>query len=203
MLFDFQGKTSTQPNPRNRQFANLTQVFLPAGNTFGISAATPENPDSFEIFKFALESAAGQAVPQGQGNTPQQPIADQNPPPIQSGNTVLDAGIAAQFLDLGGRMQLANKATDGILQDLHTQSSTSETRHLELLRRVASQEQVTALDARLQRIEELLQNVQRDLEGKDYSGRFSQLHDTLRSSHLSLSESLQGSVLSGKSSFLR
>lgn len=60
---------------------------------------------------------------------------------------------------------------------------------------------MVALDARLQRIEQMLQNVQRDLEGKDYSSRFNQLQDTLRSSHLSLTENLQGHLLSGKSSF--
>lgn len=177
---------------------------MPAGNTFGITAATPENPDSFEIFKFALESAAGQAVPQNQGGNnqqaPQQPVANQNPPPpTQGGNTVLDAGIAAQIVDLGGRVQLVNRATDNIIQDLHSQSSKSDTRHSEILQHIASKDQVAAIDARLQRIEQLLQNVQRDLEGKDYSTRFNQLHDTLRSSHLTLSESLQGSVLSGKS----
>lgn len=60
---------------------------------------------------------------------------------------------------------------------------------------------MAALDARLQRIEQMLQNVQRDLEGKDYSSRFNQLQDTLRSSHLSLTENLQGHLLSGKSFF--
>ncbi|KAJ5166040.1 hypothetical protein N7492_006336 [Penicillium capsulatum] len=173
---------------------STSKIVLPTGNTFGISAATPENPDSFEIFKFSLASAAGQgSIPQQE---PQKPVVDQTSPPAQGGSTVLDAGIAAQVADVGGRVQLANKATNDLLQEFRTQSSNSETRHLELLNRAASKDQVAALDARLQRIEELLKNVQRDLEGKDYSGRFAQLHDTLRSSHLSLSESLQGSVLS-------
>jgi mannose-binding lectin 1 len=44
----------------------------------------------------------------------------------------------------------------------------------------------------------LLQNIQRDLEGKDYRDRFNQLHETLRSSHMSLAENLQGTILNGK-----
>jgi mannose-binding lectin 1 len=112
----------------------------------------------------------------------------------------MDAGMAAQFVDLSGRLQLTNKATNTILQDLKNQASKSDARHTELLQKVATQDQIAALlDARLARIEQLLQNIQRDVEGKDYSSRFNQLHETLRSSHLSLSENLQGHLLSGKS----
>lgn len=187
---------------------STNKVALPAGNTFGITAATPENPDSFEIFKFALESASGQGAPSYQNSAPQQqqqqqqqPVQNQppraNPPPVaSSGNTVLDAGVAAQFVDLGGRLQLTNKATNTILQDMRNQAAKSESRHAELQQNLATKSDVAALEARLQRIETLLQSVQRDVQGRDYSGSFSQLHDTLRSSHLSLTESLQGHLLS-------
>jgi len=190
---------------RHSQPTNRYQVALPTGNTFGITAATPENPDSFEVFKFVLESASGQSAPSYQNGAPQQPIQNQpppaNPPSItSSGNTVLDAGILAQFVDLGGRLQLTNKATNTILQDMRNQAAKSESRHAELQQNLATKSEVAALDARLQRIETLLQSVQRDVQGRDYSGSFSQLHDTLRSSHLSLTESLQSHVLNGMSS---
>ncbi|KAJ5585013.1 uncharacterized protein N7459_004813 [Penicillium hispanicum] len=180
---------------------STNKVALPAGNSFGITAATPENPDSFEIFKFVLESAAGQTIPSDQGSTPQQqnqqPMENQKLPPLdQPPNPITDAGITAQFVDLGGRIQLQNKATNTILQDMKAQASKSDARHAEILQNTASKDQIAALESRLQRIEALLQNIQRDLEGKDYSGRFNQLHDTLRSSHLSLTESLKGHLLS-------
>ena len=195
---------TTIPANSHSPLAQKWQVALPSGNTFGITAATPENPDSFEVFKFVLESAAGQGqtIPSKQGSAQQQPVVNQNQnqnanPNPSSGNAVLDNGIAAQFIDLSGRLQLTNKATNNIIQDLKSQTSKADARQSELLQKLASKDQVAALDARLQRIEQLLQNVQRDLEGKDYSTRFNQLHDTLRTSHLSLSESLQGSLLSG------
>ncbi|KAF3385551.1 Protein EMP47 [Penicillium rolfsii] len=178
------------------------KVDLPVGNTFGITAATPENPDSFEIFKFILSSATGQGQTassyQGSTQQQQQPIADQNQPPVirDTGNPVIDAGIGAQFVDLQGRIQLQNKATNNIIQELKAQGGKSDSRHTELMQNLASKEQVTALEARLQRIESLLQNIQRDLESKDYSSRFNQLQDTLRSSHLSLTENLQSHFLS-------
>ena len=142
-----------------------------------------------------------------QNNAPQQPVQNQalpaKPPPVASSSkNVLDAGIAAQFVDLGGRLQLANKATNTILQDMRSQAAKSESRHAELQQNLATKNDLAALDARLQRIETLLQSVQRDVQGRDYSGSFSQLHDTLRSSHLSLTESLQGHLLSGTSSFI-
>ncbi|KAJ5760612.1 hypothetical protein N7520_007768 [Penicillium odoratum] len=172
------------------------KVALPSGNTFGITAATPENPDSFEIFKFILESAAGQ-IPQGtpqqeQQEKQQQPIVKQEIPPAQAGSV---KDYSTQFFELGNRMQAQSKATNSIIQDLKSQFLKSETRHDEILRNTASRDQLNSLDARLQRIETLLQNIQRDLEGKDYSSRFTQLQDTLRSSHLSLSENLQGHFL--------
>ncbi|KAJ5295669.1 hypothetical protein PENANT_c001G02964 [Penicillium antarcticum] len=181
---------------------STNKITLPAGNTFGITAATPENPDSFEIFKFILESASGgQTIPSNQGSVPQQaqqPIVNQNPPVVQGGGSpATDSGLAAQFVDLSGRLQLTNKATNTILQDLKNQASKGDARHTELLQKLASQDQIAAiLDARLARMEQLLQNIQRDVEGKDYSSRFNQLHETLRSSHLSLSENLQGHLLS-------
>jgi mannose-binding lectin 1 len=188
--------------------SNFEKVNLPVGNTFGITAATPENPDSFEIFKFILSSATGQGqtAPSYQGGAQQQqqqPIADQNQAPVirDAGNPVVDTGIGAQFVDLQGRIQLQNKATNTIIQDIKAQGGKSDARHAELMQKLASKEQVAALDARLQRIESLLQNIQRDLEGKDYSSRFNQLQDTLRSSHLSLTENLQSHFLSGKSPF--
>lgn len=167
-----------------------------------MTAATPENPDSFEVFKFTLESSASQYIPPNQGHPLQQPI--QNPPrpaqpPVGNGGNPLDSSIAAQFVDLGGRLQLTNKATNTILQDMRSQASKSESRHSELLESLATKDHVAALDARLKRIEQLLSNVQRDLEGKDYNSRFNQLQDTLRSSHLSLTENLRGHLLSGTS----
>ncbi|KAJ6164852.1 hypothetical protein N7470_003524 [Penicillium chermesinum] len=172
-----------------------SKVALPAGNTFGISAATPENPDSFEVFKFVLESAAGQGQtlpPPTQENAAQHPIFNQRPAPVPQGNT--DKSFESYFQNLNNQIQLQNKATSTIIQDLKAQAAKAEERSSEILR--TSRDLIQGLESRLQRMEQTLQTVQRDLESKDYSTRFNQLHDTLRSSHLSLSESLQGSLLS-------
>lgn len=107
------------------------------------------------------------------------------------------AGLAAQFVDLSGRLQLTNKATNTILQDMRNQAAKADTRHEELLQKLITKDQYNALDNRLAHLEQLMTTVLRDLGDRDYSSRFSQLHDTLRSSHLSLSENLQGHLLNG------
>ncbi|GIJ89357.1 hypothetical protein Asppvi_008295 [Aspergillus pseudoviridinutans] len=169
------------------------KVALPTGNNFGITAATPENPDSFEIFKFVVQpSASGtNAAPPAQPQANQQPIVNQGQArPVDPRSVNSD-----QLVDLSGRIQSLSDATNSIARDVSSLSSKTESRHTELLQKMATKEQVANLDSRLQKIEQLLQNIQRDLEGKDYRDRFNQLHETLRSSHMSLAENLQGTLL--------
>ncbi|KAJ5329500.1 hypothetical protein N7452_009890 [Penicillium brevicompactum] len=182
---------------------STNKVALPAGNTFGITAATPENPDSFEVFKFILESATTQGSPQGKlppivnqpNQAPPQAQAQPQVPPAAPASEGTMAGLAAQFVDLSGRLQLTNKATNTILQDMKNQASKADARHAELLQMLITKDQYNALDNRLAHMEQLMTTILRDLGDRDYSSRFNQLHDTLRSSHLSLSENLQGHLL--------
>ncbi|KAF7118151.1 hypothetical protein CNMCM5793_007544 [Aspergillus hiratsukae] len=165
---------------------STNKVALPTGNNFGITAATPENPDSFEIFKFVVQSSPSgtNAAPPAQPQANQQPIVNQGrSPPVDTRSVNSD-----QLVDLSNRIQ-------GVARDLSSQSTKGDNRHVELLQKLATKDQVANLDARLQKIEQLLQNIQRDLEGKDYRDRFNQLHETLRSSHMSLSENLQSTLL--------
>ncbi|KKK13510.1 hypothetical protein P175DRAFT_0505013 [Aspergillus ochraceoroseus IBT 24754] len=181
------------------------KVSLPAGNTIGMTAATPENPDSFEIFKIVLQnspSGVGKAPPvQQQQRQPnenqQQPLAAQgqaNTQQVQSASVDIRS-ITEQFVDLGSRIQLINHAANNIIRELGNQGNKVENKQNELLQKLATKEQVGSLEVRLQRLEQTLQSIQRTLEGNDYRDRFNQLHETLRSSHLSLTENLQGTLL--------
>lgn len=78
------------------------------------------------------------------------------------------------------------------MREISNQNIKTDNRHNDLLREVRN------LDSRLQKMEQALQVVLRDLEGKDYRSSFLQLQETLRSSHMSLSENLQGHVLDGE-----
>ena len=172
----------------------ILQVSLPAGNIFGITAATPENPDSFEIFKFAVQSSqSGESIPVQQPINQQQ---QQQQQPIVERDTAQNT----HFANLDSRIQVLSHATNDIVRELGNQNTKSEAQHAELLKRL---DQASAFDARLQRIEQALQTIQRDLEGKDYRDRFAQLQETLKSSHLSLSENLQGHFLDGEIPYIQ
>ncbi|KAL2819233.1 concanavalin A-like lectin/glucanase domain-containing protein [Aspergillus granulosus] len=171
------------------------KVILPAGNTIGVTAATPENPDSFEVFRVVLETVTSgvKKAPPAQ----QQSNNQQAPPPQQPSSPQEQAGsINAQFVDLGSRIQLINHATNNILREVGNQANKLDTNQAELLQRLATKEQVAGLDVRLQRLEQILLSIQKDLEGKDYRDKFNQLHETLRSSHLSLTENIKDNLLS-------
>ncbi|KAL4871139.1 hypothetical protein BDV12DRAFT_38143 [Aspergillus spectabilis] len=181
------------------------KITLPAGNTIGVTAATPENPDSFEIFKVVLQTvtsgvdkAPSVQQQQQQQNPNQQPLAAQAQDGAQQGQVSSNdlSSINSQFVDIGSRIQLVNQATNNIIRELGNQASKFDTKQAELLQRLATKDQVAGLDTRLQRLEQTLLAIQRDLEGKDYRDRFNQLHDTLRSSHLSLTENIKDNLLS-------
>lgn len=169
----------------------------------GVTAATPENPDSFEIFKLVLQTATspvGKAPPVQQHNPNQQPLGAQPQAGTQQTQAMPNdmSSINAQIVNLDGRLQLVNQATNNMLGEIGNQNSKSETRQSELLQRLATKDQVQGIDVRLQRLEQILLSIQRDLEGKDYRDRFNQLHETLRSSHLSLTENIKDNLLNGK-----
>lgn len=103
-----------------------------------------------------------------------------------------------QLANLGARLQLIDKAIANTMRDISSQGSKSNTRQSELLQRLATKDHVQGLDVRLQRMEQTLLTIQRDLEGKDYRDKFNQLHETLRSSHLSLTENIKDNFLSGR-----
>ncbi|KAL2864473.1 putative lectin family integral membrane protein [Aspergillus lucknowensis] len=177
------------------------KVSLPAGNTIGITAATPENPDSFEIFKVVLRTATSgveKAPPAEKQNNNQQPLAASPQGGAQQGQAAPNdlSSINEQFADLGSRIQLINHATNNILREIGNQGNKLESKQADLLQKLATKEQVAALDARLQRLEQSVLSIQRDLEGKDYRDKFNQLQETLRSSHLSLTENIKDNLLS-------
>lgn len=169
------------------------KVALPSGYKFGITAATPDPPDSFEVFKFAVTPGPQGVTPPSGGQSQQQ---QQQPPVQRREQAPIDSGA---LNDINSRLgQLS--------QEISQLSQKSEARHQELLNKAASGSSggsappsssgpdLSQLSDRLQRIENALSKLQRDVDGRDYRNEFTRLHKAIETSHVSLTEALQSSI---------
>ncbi|KAI1861342.1 uncharacterized protein JN550_010872 [Neoarthrinium moseri] len=135
------------------------KIQIPPGYNFGITAASAENPDSFEVFKMVVMTedlnAQHEVSPQQQANQQQQQQQQQNSwatPPNPGGHgheknmpvdergwekDIADASAdsitssKAQFADLHNRLQSVNHHLSTIFRVVAEQSSVGEKRHEE------------------------------------------------------------------------
>lgn len=167
----------------NKLCFSTDKVKMPPDYYFGLTAASAETADSFEVYKFNLftsrsitreEPRRAQPPPVGQpdnrGNAP--------PPETQAPST---APSDAQFNDLQSRLQTMAQSIDSLFQEVKQLAEKSEGRHLELSRNVIAADRLSSMDQRLQGIEKTV---------RDYQGQFSSLQSTLKDSHSSLVEGL-------------
>lgn len=166
-------------------------ISFPSGYRFGISAASADTPDSFEVSKFVV-STASQAptqrqVPDGyqqQGSFQQQQQANfQTPPP------------SADASELMNRIQSLSQNLQSTYRELAALGDQSLQRHNELKTSIGSipaipQAQIAAMDRRLQNIEAVVLRVQRDIEGRDYKDVLAGLQSSLRETQSDLLTSL-------------
>lgn len=159
---------------------------MPSGYYFGISAASADTPDSFEVYKFVTSAAPGitRELPR------KAPPAQQPPPASNQGaatndqgsrGATLDAQSAAQLTEIKNRLQTLSQSLDNVFREVQQLASKSEARHQELSHKVMSSEQLSAMDTRIQSIENTL---------RGFSGQFSNIHSSLKDSHSTLNEGL-------------
>ncbi|KAL8819383.1 MAG: hypothetical protein Q9223_002171 [Gallowayella weberi] len=166
--------------------ADLKQIKLPSGYYFGISAASADTPDSFEVYKFVTSAAPGitRELPR-RDPPPHQPPPASNPGAANndhgSRGAPSDAQFASQVTDLQNRLQTLSQSLDNVFREVQQLASKSEARHQELSHKFGSREQLSALDTRIQSIENTL---------RDFSGHFSNIHSSLKDSHSTLNEGL-------------
>lgn len=174
-------------------------MFLPSGNTFGITAASAENPDSFEIFKFALSvpdaaapgSQSYQHRPYESQHVPNNNKQNSNPNQQQAPN-VDNSVIDNRLNDMQNRLQVLMGITERLLTEMQSLSSKVDERHQDALKKLApNRDQAGQIEQRMQRIENMLQAVQKDVKNSDLKKQFNKLQDSLKSSHSGVIEHLQ------------
>lgn len=148
------------------------KIIIPQGYSFGITAATPENPDSFEVFKLVVMSETvdprhqtnqnqnqnhGQAAHNYQNphDPPQYGDANKENPEevfkrvIPDENAEIFSTSRTQFADLHNRLQSTYHQLAAVYRSVTAHHSVDEQRHKEV------QDMVASLRADLQRLERL------------------------------------------------
>ena len=154
---------------------------MPQYYNFGITAASAENPDSFELYKFLLFTSGSitrEEPRRAQNPYGEQPNINVNIPPDTPAPSV---DQTVQFQDLHNRLQTLAHSIDSLYNEVRVLADKSEGRHQELSRNIISPDRLDAIDIRLHGIETIV---------RGYQGQFSGLESSLKDTHSSLAESL-------------
>ncbi|MCJ1286333.1 hypothetical protein MMC26_005678 [Xylographa opegraphella] len=181
------------------------KVLLPSENYFGITAASSDTPDSFEIYKFVLSTTATYTreeprrvpPPPAQQQQQQQPeqqaeLGQDTIPPI---GQILKPPSAPQQQPSADFAALQDQLTSASVS-LSILSSTLISRLDSLSALVATAERQRVLDGRLAALENQLGELKQTiaLAGKDTGGKFEEMHAKIGERHDALLEGLQERV---------
>lgn len=185
-------------------------ITLPVDYYFGITAASTDPPDSFEVFKFLLKpssytSPAAQAPPSQNQDQGQMPILNQDtghmirePADVPASHFTTSA---AQFEDLHSRLNLLSKSITNLFGEITKHTAAEESRYQEILRQIQllspntqSSLQPSNLDARLSAMERTLNSIQAELSSGDHKRQFNNLQTTLREMNVGVTEHLPNRV---------
>lgn len=190
-----------------------TKIRLPIGYSFGITAVSGENPDSFEVTRFVVTSqkydydAQNQGLPQG--NTSPGSSGDASEPPYGSRGTAdpedppeIEADKIAtnrQFADLHNRMQALMKHLSTLQRD-YMSGRQEETQKLTAIHNMLSKQQYSKgssggasdeilkqMDKRLQDMESKIQDMANQIMHIKYAvadtGHIEDLKRTVKEQH--------------------
>ncbi|KAG6005753.1 hypothetical protein E4U21_007704 [Claviceps maximensis] len=185
------------------------KVSLPAGYHFGITAATPDNPDSFEIFKFVVmsDSTVSSEVKQGQQQQQQQQQQHQGettssdfPESIPDQSADIFQTSKDQFQDLHNRLQGITHQILSVYNAVSKHHQMDEQRHEEMKKAIESLreelgalQQLPDIQIRLRGIEGEIRTIHQDLRNKLKDHR-EVLNANLAHHHNSLTQALSDSV---------
>lgn len=185
------------------------RVSLPPGYYFGITAATAENPDSFEVNKFVVST--------GSPSQPQhlsQPAAREGaPPPLQkldrfpgSPEAVPDRSAddiknqEEQFADLHNRLQGMTHQVANIFAEFNALSKKIDQKHSELMGGMPTVpvDTINDMKRKMEGIERTVQQIQRDVEGRDYRQHMNNLQTSIDNIKGGLTEHLPDTLAQSK-----
>ncbi len=187
----------------DRPCFNSNKISLPSDYSLGITAASSEIPDSFEIFKLHTYSSSSSSIPsspssnqnQNQNQRQQervQPQTKNNPATSEPKDTDPTAFLTseAQFADLHNRLQLLSHAVHNLFREISAHTTAEEARYNEILRQLPSTSAMTNLDRRVQNIEKMISDLKKEIESGDHKSQFDRIQEKLERTSAGISEHL-------------
>ncbi|KAI9886503.1 MAG: hypothetical protein M1823_001683 [Watsoniomyces obsoletus] len=168
------------------------QIRLPAEYIFGISAASAENPDTFEAFKFIVHTHPEQINNNQHNSPPQQQKQNQQHQhqqvQQQHQQTPQQSSINNDVLsDLKHHLQSISSQLDRLQSQLSEFTSPSGVTQKALSRISPAADRIESLNARMISLETIVKAIHKDLENKgDYTQHLTDLQNVVRESHSDL-----------------
>ena len=191
------------------------KVSLPKGYNFGVTAATPDNPDSFEVFKLVVMSDKteqyGNRDSGNGGSRYTQPPPKANNDPVDIPMDGFDEGLPdedadifvtskAQFQDLHNRLQSTNHQLSSVYRSVSRHHQLDEQRHTELKdilngikAEFAKLDQIETLQQRVVSLEKEVRGMRNDI-GKKIQANERTVKGYLTDHHATLSQTMLDSV---------
>ena len=190
---------------------STNEINLPTGNHFGMTAATADNPDSFEVSKFitSTTSAISRDEPMRSQPRHQQQTQEHHLP--NAPEQVADADPSTvrrqeeQFADLHNRLQALSHQINEMFGEFEKLGRTVSEKHNDIVNKLpaSSESSIGALSRRLENIERGLARVQKDVEGRDYQQHFSNLQQAVEGVRGGIHENLPDTLKTSKSTSCR
>lgn len=199
----------------DRECFSSDKISLPSGYYFGLTAATGDQPDSFEVHKVIVSTGTSQAQDtvikgppaaqqQQQQQVPQLQKLDKFPGapeavPDKMAEEV--KGQEEQFADLHNRIQGLTHQVHYLIGDFQQLVRTLDERHNQIIGELPTvpHDKIDNLGRRLETIERNIDQVKRDVEGKDYREHLDKLNQAIKNVQGGLTDSLPDTISQRKS----
>lgn len=158
------------------------KVTLPAEYNFGITAASADPPDSFEVFKLAVSGSGG-------GNPIKTSYTGSQQAVVNSGDGDIHTGSwASQFEDIHNRIQAVAKSVDSLSMDIQSTRQVQQ----EILTLLRSSNIQSAVDSKLNNVDRLVGEIHRDMKATDHKAEYDKLNQQIAKTHEGITEHLPG-----------
>lgn len=180
------------------------EVNLPKGYYFGTTATTAEHPDNFEIFKILVDHSAVTFPERDYSHHEQENVArsEQLSKMPDAPEVVPDREAGdfrsndAQFEDLHNRLQSLQHQLLDMTSVFEALGRKIDTKSGEIMGNMPKlpQDALNSMNRRLENTERIVQQIQRDVEGRDYQEHLTEMKEAMHSIRGGLTDVLPKAV---------